>query len=125
MDMYIPLCLKWITNKDLLYSTGNCAQCYVAAWMVGEFEGGPWTCVYVWLNPFAMHNIVNWLNCNIKLKVKKKKGITCRMLKYRFLGSVSRNPNSAGLGEAQRVSTSNQVRLVGDHDLRVMAPHRE
>ena len=47
------------------------------------------------------------------------------MLKYRFLGSVSRNPNSAGLGEAQRVSTSNQVRLVGDHDLRVMAPHRE
>ena len=23
---------KWITNKDLLYSTGNSAQCYVAAW---------------------------------------------------------------------------------------------
>ena len=29
--------LKWITNKDLLYSTGNSAQCYVAAWMGGEF----------------------------------------------------------------------------------------
>ena len=66
--------LKWITNKDLLYSTGNSAQCYVAAWMVGEFEAGPWICVYVWLNPFAVHNIVNWLNCNIKLKIKKKKG---------------------------------------------------
>ena len=39
MDMYI-LCLKWITNKDLLYSTGNSAQCYVAGWMVGEFGGG-------------------------------------------------------------------------------------
>ena len=47
------------------------------------------------------------------------------MLKYRFLGSVSRIPNSAGLGEAQRVSTSNQVRLVGYHNLRVMAPDRQ
>ena len=27
------------TNKDLLYSTGNSAQCYVAAWMGGEFGG--------------------------------------------------------------------------------------
>ena len=39
MDMYIPLCLKWITDKDLPYSTGNSAQCYVAAWMGGEFGG--------------------------------------------------------------------------------------
>ena len=37
MDMYTLLYLKWITNKDLLYSTGNSAQCYVAAWMGGEF----------------------------------------------------------------------------------------
>ena len=41
MDMYTPLHLKWITNKDLLCSTGNSAQCYVAAWMGGEF-GGAW-----------------------------------------------------------------------------------
>ena len=27
MDMYTLLDLKWITNKDLLYSTGNSAQC--------------------------------------------------------------------------------------------------
>ena len=33
MDVYTLLYLKWITNKDLLYSTGNSAQCYVAAWM--------------------------------------------------------------------------------------------
>ena len=38
--------LKWITNKDLLYSTWNSAQCYVAAWMGGDF-GGEWIHVYV------------------------------------------------------------------------------
>ena len=54
MDMYTLLYLKWITNKDLLYSTGNSAQCYVAAWMGGEFEG-EWIHVYVWLSCFAMH----------------------------------------------------------------------
>ena len=31
MDTYTLLHLKWITNKDLLYSTWNSAQCYVAA----------------------------------------------------------------------------------------------
>ena len=34
--MYTLLYFKWITNKDLLYSTGNSAQCYVAIWMGGE-----------------------------------------------------------------------------------------
>ena len=46
IDMYTLLYLRWITNKDLLYSTGNSAQCYVAAWMGGEF-GGKWIHVYV------------------------------------------------------------------------------
>ena len=36
MDMYTLLFLKPITNKDLLYSVRNSAQCYVAAWMRGE-----------------------------------------------------------------------------------------
>ena len=31
MDMHTLLYLKWITNKILLYSTGNSAQCYMAA----------------------------------------------------------------------------------------------
>ena len=44
--MYTLLYLKWITNKDLVYSTGNSAQCYIAAWMGGEF-GGEWIHVYV------------------------------------------------------------------------------
>ena len=52
-DMYTLLHLKWITNKDLLYSTGYSARCYVAAWMGGEF-GGEWIHVYGWLNPFPV-----------------------------------------------------------------------
>ena len=54
MDVYTLLYLKLITNKDLLYCTGNSAQCYVADWMGGEF-GGEWIHVYVWLNPLAVH----------------------------------------------------------------------
>ena len=59
-DMYALLCLKWITNKDLLHSTGNSAQCHVAAWM-GRELGGEWihvyiyTCIYIQLSPFAVH----------------------------------------------------------------------
>ena len=34
--LYMLLYLKWITNKDLVYSTGYSVQCYVAAWMGGE-----------------------------------------------------------------------------------------
>ena len=37
-DRYTRLYLKWITNKVLLYSRGNAAQCYVEAWM-GENLG--------------------------------------------------------------------------------------
>ena len=48
------LCLTWITNKVLLNSTGSSAQCYVAAWMGGEFRG-EWIHVNVWLSPFAVH----------------------------------------------------------------------
>ena len=52
MFMYVLLYLKWITNRDLLYSTWNFAQCYVAVWMEGRF-GGEWIYVYVWLSPFS------------------------------------------------------------------------
>ena len=37
MDMYTVPCLKWITNKDLLYGIWSSAQCYVAAWTGGEY----------------------------------------------------------------------------------------
>ena len=35
MDTYTWLYLKWVTS--IFYSTGNSDQCYVAAWMGGEF----------------------------------------------------------------------------------------
>ena len=54
IDMYTLLRLNWITNKGLLRCTGNSAQCYVAAWMGGEF-GAEWMHVYVWLSPFGIH----------------------------------------------------------------------
>ena len=37
--MYTLLYSKWMTNNDLLYSTWNSTQCYVAAWMGGGFGG--------------------------------------------------------------------------------------
>ena len=40
MDTYTLLYLKWITNRDLLNSTENSTQCYVAAWMMGGEFGG-------------------------------------------------------------------------------------
>ena len=54
IDVYTLLYLKRITNKVLLCSTGNPAQCYVAAWMGGEF-GGEWIHVCVCLSPFTVH----------------------------------------------------------------------
>ena len=45
-DMYTLLYLKWITNKNLLYSTWNSAQCYVVIWMgVGLGKKG---CIYMY-----------------------------------------------------------------------------
>ena len=54
MDMYTLLYLKWITNKDLLCSTWNSAQCHVAACMGVEL-GGEWIHLYVQMSPFAVH----------------------------------------------------------------------
>ena len=52
------------TNKELLYSTWNSTQYYVAAWMGGEF-GQEWIYVYIWLSPllftYNYYNIVNHL----------------------------------------------------------------
>ena len=54
VDMYTLLYLKWVTKKDLLCSTGNFAQCYVAAWMETSVEK-EWIQVYLWLIPFTIH----------------------------------------------------------------------
>ena len=52
--LYTPLYLKWVPNKDLLYSTGNSVKCYVTVWMGEEFER-EWIHVCVWLSPVATH----------------------------------------------------------------------
>ena len=82
---YAPIKKKWskssvltalfkMDNENvLLYSTGNSAQCYMAAW-VGAECGGEWIHVYVWLSPFAVHwnyHVVNQLLSDMKLKIKK------------------------------------------------------
>ena len=54
IDMCTLFHLKWITNKDLQYSTWNSAQCCVEAWMGGASEG-EWIHVYVWLGPFPVY----------------------------------------------------------------------
>ena len=64
---------KWITNKDLLYSTWNSVQCYVPAWMAGGF-GGKWIHVYVWLQCSVFtwnYHIVNRLYPQHKIKSLK------------------------------------------------------
>ena len=58
--MYTLLYLKWITNKNLLYSTWNSAQCYVLAWMGGAL-GVEWIHVYEWLSPFTSPKTITTL----------------------------------------------------------------
>ena len=53
MGMYTLLYLKWITSRDLLYSTWDFSQCSVADWKGGEFAG-EWIHVYAWLSPFVV-----------------------------------------------------------------------
>ena len=61
---FVHLKLQRIANKDLLYSTGNSAQSYVAAWMGGSLGENGYMYVYdwvPWLFTCNYHNIVNWL----------------------------------------------------------------
>ena len=62
MGVCTVLYSKWIANKGLLYRTGKAAQCYVAAWMEGEF-GGEWIHVYVWMSPFTVHLKLSAICC--------------------------------------------------------------
>ena len=74
------LCLKWVINEDLLDSTGNSAQCYIAAWMGGvSGENGMCICMAESLHcpPETMTTLfVNWPYPNTKYKVKKSRNIS-------------------------------------------------
>ena len=70
IDMYTLLYLKWITNKDLPYSTWNSAQCYVAAWMGGGMGENGYMDMNDWvpsLFAWNYHNIVNQLLSRVRL----------------------------------------------------------
>ena len=54
ISVYTVLYLKWISNKDLLYSTLNSARCSVAAWVGEEFRG-EWVHECEWLGSFTVH----------------------------------------------------------------------
>ena len=54
VNMYTLLYLKWITNKNLLCSTWDSAQCYVEACMRGSL-GEEQIHAYVCLNLFLVH----------------------------------------------------------------------
>ena len=71
MDMYTLLYLKWITNKDLLYSTGNSARYYMAAWMGGWERMDTWICMAqsLYCETETIHNIFNRLHSHIKFKI--------------------------------------------------------
>ena len=81
MDMYTLLYLKWITKKDLLYSTGNSAQCYVAAWMGGKFWGEWIPCICVTESLHCSPETITTLFVSqlnpIQNKKLKKKGKIC------------------------------------------------
>ena len=49
------LYLKWMTNKILLFSTGNSAQCYVTAWMRGEFGENGYVYMYGWVHTYGLY----------------------------------------------------------------------
>ena len=64
IDMYTLLCLKQITNKDLLYSTGNPAQYYVTTIMEKNMKKNVYMCITESLCCRAEINIVNQLYFN-------------------------------------------------------------
>jgi len=75
IDMYTLLHLKWITDKDLLYSIENSTQ---VMWQPGwegslKENGYMYMLIYSWvplLSTWNYYSIVNWLYSNIKYKVK-------------------------------------------------------
>ena len=59
MDMHTLLYLKWITNKDILWTQGTLLNVmWQPGWegSLGE-NGYMYICVYIyiWLSPFAVH----------------------------------------------------------------------
>ena len=91
MDMYTLLYLKWITNKDLPYSTWNSAQCFVdrrGVWgrmdtcthMAESLRCSPETITTLWITYTPIEN-----NNNKPRTVLSSKGLS----PFPILGSFS------------------------------------
>ena len=79
-------------GPSLLYSTGNSAQYYKAAWMGREFRE-EWIHVYVQLSPFTVHlKLSYYLSAIPKTKIKKlKKKKGCVGMVCHFILGLERN----------------------------------
>ena len=88
MVMHTLLYLKWIGNKDLLYSTWDSAQCCIAAWMgMGSGREGTRVCVAESLRcpPETITLFIGSVPIpNKKLKKKKRLGLRCFILEKKF-----------------------------------------
>ena len=51
-DMHTPLYLKWVITRDLLYSTRDPAQCYMAVCMGGNLEENG----YMYMDAYSLHS---------------------------------------------------------------------
>ena len=77
IGMFTLLYFKLITNKDLLYSTWNSAQCYVAAWMgweEGLGENG-YVYTYGWVPSLFTWNYYNIVNQLLEKEMATHSGI--------------------------------------------------
>ena len=92
IDMYMLLYLKWVTNKDLLYSTGTSTQCYVTAWMEGSLGKNGYMYICGWvplLSTWNYHNIANQL-WKVKVKVAQLCPTLCDPIDYTVHGLQAR-----------------------------------
>ena len=65
IDIHTPtIYINYVTNKDLLYSTGNSSQHSAVAYMVYMYMYNWFTLLYTWND----HNIINQLYSNRKFK---------------------------------------------------------
>ena len=76
MGMYTLLYLKWITNRDLLYTAHGTLQnvMWQPGWEGSLGENG-YMYMYDWVSllfTWNYHNIVNWLSFQYKIKSFKK-----------------------------------------------------
>ena len=90
------------------YSTGNSAQCYVAAWMGGE-SGGEWIHVYVWLSRFA-----------VRLKLSQHCSSAIRQYKIKSFKRIT------GFRPSALLDLSEDYRAYSDRvDLQAWSPGRQ